>query len=91
MRWLQWRLDRFANDRLADRLIDHAAWLPRDGLQSVSGVDEQGRMDATGLGWVVMQRRAAPERRAGIPGLVDADARFRRPRPARQAPRPHRA
>ena len=57
LRWLAWHLDRFADERAAERLLDHAAWLPRDGLQSVFGVDGEGRMDGMGLGWVIM----APE------------------------------
>src|SRR5271163_1302088 len=55
--WLKWHLDRFANDRAAERLIDHAAYLWRDGLDAVFGMDESGRMDAMGLAWVIM----APE------------------------------
>ena len=57
VRWLAWHLDRFDQRDAAARLIDHAAWLWRDGLNSVFGVDESGRMDAMGLGWVIM----APE------------------------------
>jgi D-alanyl-D-alanine-carboxypeptidase/D-alanyl-D-alanine-endopeptidase len=57
LRWLRWHLDRFTNERAAERLIDHAAYLWRDGLISVVGMDESGRMDAMGLGWVIM----APE------------------------------
>ena len=55
--WLKWHLDRFANDRAAERLIDHAAYLWRDGLVSVVGMDKSGPMTAMGLGWVIM----APE------------------------------
>ena len=55
LRWLQWHLDRFGAERAAERLIDHAAYLWRDGLNSVFGMDESGHMDALGLGWVVMQ------------------------------------
>jgi D-alanyl-D-alanine-carboxypeptidase/D-alanyl-D-alanine-endopeptidase len=55
LRWLQWHLDRFSDARAAERLIDHAAYLWRDGLASVFGMDEQGQMDAIGLGWVIMQ------------------------------------
>src|SRR5271167_2711577 len=55
--WLQWHLDRFPNERVAERLIDHAAYLWRDGLNAVFGMDESGHMDAMGLGWVIM----APE------------------------------
>ena len=55
--WLQWHLDRFSNERAAERLMDHAAYLWRDGLSTVFGMDESGHMDAMGLGWVIM----APE------------------------------
>jgi D-alanyl-D-alanine-carboxypeptidase/D-alanyl-D-alanine-endopeptidase len=53
--WLQWHLERFSNDRAAERLIDHAVYLWRDGLNAVFGMDESGHMDAMGLGWVVMR------------------------------------
>ena len=36
------------------RMLDHAAYLVRDGLDPVSGMDESGHMDAMSLGWVVM-------------------------------------
>jgi D-alanyl-D-alanine-carboxypeptidase/D-alanyl-D-alanine-endopeptidase len=55
--WLKWHLDRISNERAAERLIDHAAYLWRDGLNSVLGMDESGHMDAMGLAWVIM----APE------------------------------
>ncbi len=56
--WLEWHLDRFGNERAAERVIDHAAYLWRDGLNAVFGMDESGHMDAMGLGWVIM----APKR-----------------------------
>jgi D-alanyl-D-alanine-carboxypeptidase/D-alanyl-D-alanine-endopeptidase len=37
------------------RLLDHASYLDRDGLNPVYGMDEGGMMDAMGLGWVVMR------------------------------------
>ena len=40
-----------------DRAIDHAAYVYRDGLDPVAGLDEAGQMDAMGLGWVVMTPR----------------------------------
>ena len=40
LRWLQWHLDRFGAERAAERLIDHAAYLWRDGLNAVFGMDE---------------------------------------------------
>jgi D-alanyl-D-alanine-carboxypeptidase/D-alanyl-D-alanine-endopeptidase len=54
LRWLAWHLDRSSPQGAELRLIDHAAYVPRDGLNPVSGFDEAGHMDAMGLGWVVM-------------------------------------
>jgi serine-type D-Ala-D-Ala carboxypeptidase/endopeptidase len=57
LRWLAWHLDRFSPEQAEVRLLDHAAYLQRDGLNPVSGLDESGRMDAMSLGWIVMQPR----------------------------------
>ena len=57
LRWLAWHLDRFSTTNAEMRFLDHAAYLPRDGLNPVSGLDESGHMDAMGLGWVVMMPR----------------------------------
>jgi D-alanyl-D-alanine-carboxypeptidase/D-alanyl-D-alanine-endopeptidase len=54
LRWLAWHLDRFSAQGAELRLLDHAAYVPRDGLNPVSGLDECGHMDAMGLGWIVM-------------------------------------
>jgi D-alanyl-D-alanine-carboxypeptidase/D-alanyl-D-alanine-endopeptidase len=54
LRWLSWHLDRFATKDAEVRLLDHAPYLQRDGLDPVSGLDESGRMDAVSLGWIVM-------------------------------------
>jgi D-alanyl-D-alanine-carboxypeptidase/D-alanyl-D-alanine-endopeptidase len=54
MKWMQWHLDRFSQNGAEVRMIDHAAYLMRDGLETVSGMDESGHMDAMGLGWVAM-------------------------------------
>jgi D-alanyl-D-alanine-carboxypeptidase/D-alanyl-D-alanine-endopeptidase len=54
LRWLAWHLDRFSPQGANLRLLDHAAYVPRDGLSPVSGFDESGHMDTMGLGWVVM-------------------------------------
>ena len=54
LRWLAWHLDRFSTSGSEMRLLDHAAYVQRDGLSPVFGLDESGRMDAMGLGWVVM-------------------------------------
>ena len=52
-RWMKWHLDRTATSDRDLRLLDHAAYLYRDGLSSVVGLDDAGNMDAMGLGWVV--------------------------------------
>jgi serine-type D-Ala-D-Ala carboxypeptidase/endopeptidase len=57
LRWLTWHLDRFSSKGAEVRLLDHAAYLQRDGLNPVSGLDESGRMDAMSLGWIVMAPR----------------------------------
>jgi serine-type D-Ala-D-Ala carboxypeptidase/endopeptidase len=55
LRWLKWHLDRSATADAEMRLLDHAAYMPRDGMSPVMGLDEAGDMDAMGLGWVVME------------------------------------
>lgn len=55
LRWLSWHLDRFATEDAEMRLLDHASYLRRDGLNPVFGMDEGGQMDAMGLGWVVVE------------------------------------
>lgn len=52
-RWMKWHLDRSAMSDRDLRLLDHAAYLYRDGLTSVVGLDDAGPMDAMGLGWVI--------------------------------------
>jgi D-alanyl-D-alanine-carboxypeptidase/D-alanyl-D-alanine-endopeptidase len=52
-RWMKWHLDRFATTDRELRLLDHAAYLYRDGLTVVSGLDDACPMDAMGLGWVI--------------------------------------
>jgi D-alanyl-D-alanine-carboxypeptidase/D-alanyl-D-alanine-endopeptidase len=51
---MQWHLDRFDEKDAEVRMLDHAAYLYRDNLSPVSGMDESGHMDAMSLGWVVM-------------------------------------
>jgi len=52
-RWMKWHVDRLATADRDLRLLDHAAYLYRDGLTAVSGLDDAGPMDAMGLGWVI--------------------------------------
>ena len=54
LRWLRWHLGANSKD-FEMRLLDHAAYLDRDGLNPVFGMDEGGAMDAMGLGWVIMR------------------------------------
>jgi D-alanyl-D-alanine-carboxypeptidase/D-alanyl-D-alanine-endopeptidase len=54
LRWLRWHLGADSKD-FEMRLLDHAAYLDRDGLSPVFGMDEGGAMDAMGLGWVIMR------------------------------------
>lgn len=68
LKWMKWHLDRFSPDDAEARTLDHALYLNRDGLKTVSGMDESGHMDAMGLGWVGMIAKDVPsscKRRAG--------------------------
>lgn len=53
--WLEWHLAEDAGTLPEARLLDHAAWVPRDGRSPVFAMDESGHMDAMGLGWVIMR------------------------------------
>ena len=54
LRWIAWHVDDTPNAGNAElRLLNHAAFLYRDGLTSVVGLDDGGPMDAMGLGWVI--------------------------------------
>jgi len=53
IRYLKWNLGT-GGDAAEARLLSHAAYLIRDGLEPVYGMDESGHMDAMGLGWVIM-------------------------------------
>jgi D-alanyl-D-alanine-carboxypeptidase/D-alanyl-D-alanine-endopeptidase len=57
LKWMKWHLDRFSGDDAEARTLDHALYLNRDGLKTVSGMDESGHMDAMGLGWVGMMAK----------------------------------
>ncbi|POF30485.1 D-alanyl-D-alanine-carboxypeptidase/endopeptidase AmpH [Roseibium marinum] len=54
LRYLEWNLDRFGGEGMEARAISHAAWVMRDGMDPVYGLDESGHMNAMGLGWVIM-------------------------------------
>ena len=55
LRFLAWNLDRFGEKGAEARALSQAAYLFRDNLDPVYGMDESGHMDAMALGWVVMQ------------------------------------
>ncbi len=53
LRWMVWHLDRGGPGAEA-RFLNHAIYVQRDGMEVVLSMDESGRMDAMGLGWVAM-------------------------------------
>jgi D-alanyl-D-alanine-carboxypeptidase/D-alanyl-D-alanine-endopeptidase len=53
LRWMRWHLDRSSSADSELRLVNHAAYVYRDGLTAVLGLDDGGPMDAMGLGWVI--------------------------------------
>jgi D-alanyl-D-alanine-carboxypeptidase/D-alanyl-D-alanine-endopeptidase len=55
LRWLDWHLNQADPAGAEVRLLDHAAYVARDGLRPVFGLDESGHMDALGLGWIIMR------------------------------------
>lgn len=57
LRWMKWHLDRFGQKDAGARVLDHALYLMRDGLKTVSGMDESGHMDGLGLAWVGMMAK----------------------------------
>ena len=52
--FMRWHLARNRPDRASVRAVDHALYVPRDGLSMVLGLDEAGRMDGLGLAWIAM-------------------------------------
>jgi D-alanyl-D-alanine-carboxypeptidase/D-alanyl-D-alanine-endopeptidase len=54
LKWLAWHLDRDDAANAEWRTMSHAAWLWRDGLAPVGGLDDGGPMGAMALGWVVV-------------------------------------
>jgi D-alanyl-D-alanine-carboxypeptidase/D-alanyl-D-alanine-endopeptidase len=57
LKWMKWHLDRLSPNDAEARTLDHALYLNRDGLKTVSGMDESGHMDAMGLAWVGMMAK----------------------------------
>ena len=62
LKWMAWHLDRDDEGDDEERTLDHAAWLCRDGLSPVGGLDDGGPMAAMSLGWVIV----APEGNAPL-------------------------
>ena len=73
LKWLQWHLDRSPSPDDEMRLLNHAAYLQRDGLDPVYALDESGHMDAMGLGWVIMRpqgdRPLIMQKAGGLQGM----------------------
>lgn len=74
LRWMAWHMNDEDQEGAEVRLIDQAAYLPRNGLDSVFGMDESGHMDAMGLGWVVMnageEHPMILQKAGGIQGML---------------------
>ena len=74
LRWIAWHLDRSSTAQAETRLLDHAAYVYRDGLNPVSGLDESGRADAIGLGWIVLlprnDRPLILQKAGGLQGIL---------------------
>lgn len=57
LRWIGWHLA--TGDPEAEaRFLDHGVYLRRDGKSEITSMDESGRMDGMGLGWVAMNATA---------------------------------
>mgnify|MGYP001800660662 CR=1 FL=1 len=55
LRWLAWHLETTRDGDTEMRLLDHAAWLSRDGLSPIFlSTAEVGQLAAMGLAWVIM-------------------------------------
>lgn len=78
LRWLTWHLDRSSAQGTELRLLDHAAYVPRDGLNPVSGLDDAGHMDAMGLGWIVLAPKGSRplilQKAGGLQGIFSYTA-----------------
>lgn len=74
LRWMAWHMDETDKDGAEIRLLDHATYLHRDGLDAVFGMDESGHMDAMGLGWVIMdaghEHPMILQKAGGIQGML---------------------
>ncbi|MGH6865265.1 MAG: D-alanyl-D-alanine-carboxypeptidase/endopeptidase AmpH [Methyloceanibacter sp.] len=57
LRWMKWHLDRFGTNGAEARVLDHGLYVMRDGLKTVSGMDESGHMDGLGLAWIGMMAK----------------------------------
>jgi serine-type D-Ala-D-Ala carboxypeptidase/endopeptidase len=82
LKWMKWHLDRFNPDDAEARTLDHTLYLNRDGLKTVSGMDESGHMDALGLAWIGMMakddRPFILQKAGGLQGTFTYISRLRR-------------
>src|SRR5208282_4830313 len=76
LRWLQWHLDRMSNEGAVERLIDHAAYLWRDGSRLVIMAPEGDRplilQKAGGLQGIFSYVAFAPARNIGVIVAINA-------------------
>jgi len=74
LKWIAWNLERDGDDMRELRRVSQAAYLYRDGLASVVGIDDAGPMAAMSLGgWVVLMpegnRPLILEKTGGLQGF----------------------
>jgi D-alanyl-D-alanine-carboxypeptidase/D-alanyl-D-alanine-endopeptidase len=73
LKWIRWNLDRDGDDLRELRLVTQSAYLYRDGLESVVGIDDAGPMGAMSLGWVIVMpegnRPLILEKTGGLQGF----------------------
>jgi D-alanyl-D-alanine-carboxypeptidase/D-alanyl-D-alanine-endopeptidase len=74
VRFMRWHLDRGAPSGDDVRVVDHALYVQRDGLDIAVGFDEAGPMDVLGLAWVgLMPQGSRPfvlQKTGGLQGFM---------------------
>ena len=74
VRFMRWHLDRGAPAGDGVRVLNHALYVQRDGLDMAAAFDEAGTMDALGLAWIGMMpqgpRPFVLQKTGGLQGLM---------------------
>ena len=73
LKWIKWNVDRDGDQMRELRLVTQAAYLYRDGLASIVGIDDAGPMAAMSPGWVIQMpegnRPLILEKTGGLQGF----------------------